>query len=233
MIAVPKRKYGWMLDLGKIEFDLAYSWQKGLVKMRKDGMARDTIMFVEHPAILTVGKDGHENNYTNCDIPPIKIERGGDVTYHGPGQQVIYFIINLARSGKDLHQFMTQVQDGMIGALSKLGIESKKGDEYTGIWVGDKKIASIGVAVKNWITFHGAALNVNTDLEDFKKINPCGLDSQTMVSVEKLLGKKVDMSYVRELLLEQYKEIFKTEFYSIQLEELAEDIESQAGGYTI
>ncbi len=224
---------GWVLELGKIEFELAHTWQKGLVKMRKEGMARDTIIFVEHPPVITVGKDGHEDNYKDLDPAPIKIERGGDVTYHGPGQLVIYFIFNLNRRGKDLHDFMNKVQAGMINALGKFKIDAKKGEKYTGVWVGEKKIASIGIAVKNWITFHGAALNLNTDLSEFKAINPCGLDAETMVSVNKLLNKKVDMKAMQKVLLEEYSKIFDTVFYPIKLDGLAEDIESQAGGYTI
>ena len=233
MSAVTERACGWVLQLGKVDYDKALHWQHGLVRMRREGMARDTIIMLEHPETITVGRDGHEENYANLKVKPHFIERGGDVTYHGPGQLVAYYIFNLTRRGRDMHLFMDQVQQGIIGALSEIGIEAVKGDEHTGLWVEGKKIASIGLAVKNWITFHGSAINLNTDLTEFKAINPCGLESSTMISAEKLLGKKVDIDHFRSLLWKQYNRIFETDFYPVSLDELAEDIESQAGGYTI
>ena len=228
------RKYfGWLLNLGKIEFERTWNWQKGLVKLRKEGMARDTIFIVEHPPVITVGKDGHEENYKDLPEKPFFIERGGDVTYHGPGQLVVYFVFNLGRRGKDLHKFMADIQQGIIEALNEIGIKAKPGDEYTGIWVEKSKIASIGVAVKNWITYHGAAINLNTDLSEFKQINPCGLDSEIMTSASKLLDKKVDLKSFADILLDKYSDIFDTDFYPIDLEQIAEDIESQSGSNVI
>jgi lipoate-protein ligase B len=228
-----KAYLGWLLDLGVIEFERTLVWQRGLVKLRHEGMARDTIMLVEHPPVITVGKDGHKENYENLECRPVLIERGGDVTYHGPGQLVVYFIFNLARRGRDIHRFMANIQDGIIAALKQIGIESKKGDEHTGVWVGEKKIASIGVAVKNWVSFHGAAINLNTKLEDFELICPCGLEPDTMISANKILGSEVDLRDFASILLEKYMSIFDTEFYRIRLEDIAEDIESQAGGNVI
>ncbi len=228
-----ERGCGWVIQLGRVGYDKAMRWQHGLVRMRKDGMARDTIIMLEHPETITVGRDGHEENYDKLKITPHFVERGGDVTYHGPGQLVVYYIFNLTRRGRDLHLFMEQVQDGIAYALRELGLEATKGDEHTGIWVSKNKIASIGIAVKNWITYHGAAINLNTELDKFQTINPCGLDSSTMTSAEKLLGEKVDIDSFRTLLCSRYNEIFETDFYSVSLDELAEDIESQAGGYTI
>jgi lipoate-protein ligase B len=224
---------GWVIQLGRTEFDRALQWQHGLVKLRREGLARDTIMMLEHPPVITVGKDGHPENYAGLENQPCFIERGGDVTYHGPGQLVAYFIFNLARRGKDIHLFMSNIQHGVIEALKQVGLESKRGEEYTGVWVENKKIASIGVAVKNWISFHGAAINLNTDLQNFGGINPCGLDPKTMTSAEKLLGRKVDLEDFSRLLLNAYASIFSTTFYEIRLEEIAENIESQAGGNVI
>ncbi len=224
---------GWVLKLGKIEFERVLEWQRGLVKLRKEGMARDTIILVEHPPVITVGKDGHKQNYENLKVQPYFIERGGDVTYHGPGQLVVYFIFNLVRRDRDLHLFMSNIQEGIIQALAELNIEAKKGEEYTGVWVGDKKIASLGVAVKSWISFHGAAINLNTDLKEFTEINPCGLDPDIMTSAKALLGQEIDLQKFGENLLNKYTSIFNTQFYQVKLEEIAEDIESQAGGNVI
>ncbi len=233
MVPIFDRSFGWVLDIGQIDYGRALKWQRGLVKMRHDGMARDTIMIVEHPPVITVGKDGHPENYTNDNVEAIQIERGGDVTYHGPGQLVVYFIFNLARRGKDLHLYMTQLQNGIIRALSQIGIDAKRGDEYTGVWVGKKKIASIGIAVKQWVSYHGVAINLNTDLDQFKCINPCGLDASVMTSVQEIKGEKTDSSVFAENLVKAYSDIFETTFDPVDLESLAEDIESQAGGYTI
>jgi lipoate-protein ligase B len=233
MTAADNKLNGWVLELGKVDYRQVLGWQQGLVKMRREGMARDTLIFVEHPPVVTIGRDGHRENYCNLKIEPIHIDRGGDVTYHGPGQLVVYFVFNLTRRGRDLHLFMLQIQNGIIGAMKQIGIDSRLGDEHTGVWTDRGKIASIGVAVKNWISFHGAAVNLNTNLKDFEQIKPCGLSAEIMTSAQSILGKKVDMDGFRKLLLKEYTKIFDTTFYSVALDELAEDIESQAGGYTI
>lgn len=227
------RRYGWILDVGKIDYNRALQWQRGLVKMRKEGMARDTIMLVEHPAVCTVGRNGHQKHYKDVKTEPVFIERGGDVTFHGPGQLVVYFIFNLARRGRDLHLFMTNIQQGIIDALAELGIAARMGDEHTGVWVGERKIASVGVAVKKWITFHGAAINLNVDLREFEQMEPCGLSSTTMTSATELLGHAIDMREFGRILLTKYADRFGTQFDPVELQALAEDMESQSGGYTI
>lgn len=234
MTAVDSKKFiGWILDLGKVEYERVLEMQLGLVKLRKNGMARDTLIFVEHPPVITVGKDGHKENFENLKVKPFFIERGGDVTYHGPGQLVVYFIFNLARRGRDLHLFMQTIQEGIISAMKQIGIDAAKGDEHTGVWVKKNKIASIGVAVKNWISYHGAAINLNTDLSEFIQINPCGLDAKIMVSAEKLKKKKIDIVDFKSILLTKYGELFDTHFYTVKLEEIAEDIKSQSGSNVI
>ncbi|HOD65608.1 MAG TPA: lipoyl(octanoyl) transferase LipB [candidate division Zixibacteria bacterium] len=227
------RPYGWVLEVGRVEYERALAWQRGLVKMRREGMARDTIMFVEHPAVCTVGRDGHEEHYRNISSAPVFVERGGDVTWHGPGQLVVYFIFNLARRGRDLHAFMTAIQQGIVDALAEWEIAARLGEEYTGVWVGPKKIASIGVAVKKWITFHGAAINLNTDLREFAQMEPCGLSADLMTSAAEQLGRPVDMQAFAQALLRGYAERFHTQFDPVALEAIAEDLESQSGGYTI
>ena len=186
--------FGWHLQLGEVDYRRVLQWQQGLVRMRASGFARDTIITVEHPPVLTVGKDGHPENYEGINPEPIVVERGGDVTYHGPGQLVVYFIFNLTRRGRDLHKFMGNIQDGIIATLAELGVRARKDDEHTGVWVDDRKVASVGVAVKKWISFHGAALNLNTDLSDFTTINPCGLDPNVMTSVQQILSKEMDFN---------------------------------------
>ncbi|UCG62860.1 MAG: lipoyl(octanoyl) transferase LipB [Candidatus Zixiibacteriota bacterium] len=234
MVIEEKAKYlGWVLQLGRVEFERALQWQHGLVKLRKEGLVRDTLILVEHPPVITVGKDGHPENFEALDCEPYFIERGGDVTYHGPGQLVAYFIFNLSRRGRDIHAFMSNIQDGIIRTLEQIGIKARKDEEHTGVWVDKKKIASVGVAVRNWISFHGAAVNLNTDLSDFKRISPCGLDADVMTSAKALVGHQIDMAEFGRQLIEAYTDVFETAFYPVRLDEIAEDIESQAGGNVI
>lgn len=225
--------YGWVLDLGKAEYRKALECQHGLVRMRQTGMARDTIILVEHPPVVTVGRDGHAENYKDLPAEPFFVERGGDVTFHGPGQLVAYFIFNLTRRGRDLHRFMSDIQEGIIRTMREYELVARRGEENTGVWVEDRKVASIGVAVKHWVSYHGTAINLNTKLADFKKINPCGLNAEVMTSVQKLTGKKVDMKRFSERLMVHYAAVFETVFTPVSLESLAEDIESQAGGYGV
>ncbi|MBU0983254.1 MAG: lipoyl(octanoyl) transferase LipB [candidate division Zixibacteria bacterium] len=227
------RLYGWHLHLGRVDYERTLGWQHGLVRMREQGFARDTIITVEHPPVITVGKDGHKENFAGLETKPVFIERGGDVTYHGPGQLVVYFIFNLTRRGRDLHKLMDDIQQGIIRTLADLGITASKGTENTGVWVGEEKIASIGVAVKRWISFHGAAINLNTRLSDFGQIQPCGLNPGIMTSTEKLLGRQLDLAETATSLVAHYEAIFDTPFAPIDLETLAEDVESQSGGYEI
>lgn len=234
MVTVAQDKLlGWVLQAGTVDYERALEWQHGLVKMRQQGLARDTLMLLEHPPVITVGRDGHDENFADSPITPYFIERGGDVTFHGPGQLVVYFIFNLTRRGRDLHRFMDNVQEGIIRALAQYGIEAQRGVENTGVWVGKKKIASIGIAVKHWITYHGAAINLNTKLTEFNKINPCGLNAKVMTSAKRLLKKPIETEEFRRVLLTKYGEVFGTDFSPIDLESLAEELESQSGGYEI
>ena len=234
MVTVAQDKLlGWVLQAGTVDYERALEWQHGLVKMRQQGLARDTLMMLEHPPVITVGRDGHDENFADSPITPYFIERGGDVTFHGPGLLVVYFIFNLTRRGRDLHRFMDNVQEGIIRALAQYGIEAQRGVENTGVWVGKKKIASIGIAVKHWITYHGAAINLNTKLTEFNKINPCGLNAKVMTSAKRLLKKPIETEEFRRVLLTKYGEVFGTDFSPIDLESLAEELESQSGGYEI
>ncbi|MFZ1684256.1 MAG: lipoyl(octanoyl) transferase LipB [Candidatus Zixiibacteriota bacterium] len=225
--------FGWILDLGKEDYQRTLEYQHGLVSMRQSGMARDTIILVEHPPVVTVGRDGHPENYKDLPVEPFFVERGGDVTFHGPGQLVVYFIFNLTRRGRDLHKFLDNIQEGIIRALADYGVTAARGVENTGVWTDGKKLASIGVAVTHWISYHGTAINLNTTLADFKKINPCGLNADVMTSLQEVTSTQVDMKKFAERLMFHYSAVFETVFTPVDLKSLAEDIESQAGGYEI
>jgi lipoyl(octanoyl) transferase len=143
----------------------------------------------------------------------VEIERGGDVTYHGPGQLVAYPIFLLPEGRRDLHRFLRDLEEVVILTLKEFGISGERNEGWTGVWVksqnGDLlKIASIGVAVKKWVTYHGLALNVNTDLNAFRQINPCGLQSQVMTSMAALLGKEVPVDVVKQIVTRQFQAVF-------------------------
>jgi len=221
--------YGSVLWLGRVDYERALIWQRKLAKMRKEGLARDTIMMLEHPPVFTVGKSGKEENYLKLKDKAVFVERGGDVTYHGPGQLVVYYIFDISRRDKNLHKFMSDIQQGIIDTLFEYGISAKRGNEHTGIWIEDRKIASIGIAVKNWVTFHGSAINLNTNLEDFEKINPCGLSSTVITSLKKETGNTINMNEFCTKLVAAYDNVFDMKFETVYKEELAEQLESQSG----
>ncbi len=229
MPEVQHSSYGSVLWLGRMEYERALTWQRKLAKMRKNGLCRDTLMMLEHPPVITVGKSGKEENYLKLKDKAVFVERGGDVTYHGPGQLVVYYIFDIARRGKDLHQFMSIIQQGIIDTLLLYGVIARRGNEHTGIWIEDRKIASIGIAVKHWVTFHGSAINLNTNLDDFQNINPCGLSSTVITSLKKETGKEISMIDFCNKLVGAYNHNFEMKFETIYKEELAEQLESQSG----
>lgn len=221
---------GWHLSLGTKQYERVLRWQRALVAMRKQGLARDTIITVEHPPVMTVGSNGHRENYERLEQVPIRVERGGDVTFHGPGQLVVYFIFNLSRRGRDLHQFLGNIKEGIVKTLEMFDIKADSHGEQTGVWVEGQKIASIGIAVKHWISFHGAAINLSTDLSEFGGINPCGLDASVMTSARQVCDREIDLWQFAGKLIESYERVFGVEFCPVSLEELAEEKESQSGG---
>jgi len=226
---VDQKSFGWVFWLGRVDYERALGWQRKLVKMRREGLCRDTLMMLEHPPVITVGKSGKEENYLKLKDKAVFVERGGDVTYHGPGQLVIYYIFDLSRRDKNLHQFMSNIQQGIVDTLFEYQVSAKRGVEHTGIWVADRKIASIGIAVKNWVTFHGAAVNLNTNLEDFQNINPCGLSATVITSLKKETGQEINMNEFCTKLVNCYDNIFEMKFETVYKEELAEQLESQSG----
>ena len=221
--------YGWKIHLGSRPYKAALEWQKRMVRYRTDGSIRDTLFYLEHPDVITLGRDYPEEDIACVEQSALKakiefyrITRGGGLTYHGPGQLVVYPVFNLSRREKDLHAYISQLEEGIIRTFADYGLECRRNEGYTGVWVEDRKIASIGVAVKKWITFHGAAINLTTNLDKFKLIKPCGLPAEVMTTAELELKKVISTSEFAEKLSEKYAEIFDTAFYDIDLEELAE-----------
>jgi len=192
-----------LIDLGILDYRSAHTRQLAHVDVRKVGDGVDTLFYVEHPHVITLGRSraAEANVLAADDVEVIAIERGGDVTYHGPGQLVAYPVVFLAEGERDLHKFLRNLEQGMIDTLAVFNITAGRVAGKTGVWVdGERKIASIGIACRRWVTFHGLALNVNTDLSYFHRINPCGFESGIMTSMEKELGSVVDMAAVKAQL---------------------------------
>lgn len=203
-----------VVDWGRTAYRDAWQRQEELVAARNDGRAHDTLVFTEHNPVFTMGvRRGAEQNllWNEAELARRGIEivttnRGGDITYHGPGQIVGYPIVNLAPR-KDLHAYLRFLEDVMIASVARFGLTAGRNPGKTGIWIERRKIAAIGVAVKKWTTFHGFALNVNTDLVPFTGIIPCGLTAAdgTVTSMHLELGRAVDIASVKQTLAAEFR----------------------------
>ncbi len=182
---------------------------------RQFGETPDTLLLAEHMPVITIGRSGSranilisEDELKKQSIPIFEIDRGGDVTYHGPGQLVAYPIMDIkALTNGDIHKFLRILEEAVIRFLSHYNITGNRISNYTGVWVCDKKIASIGIGVRKWISYHGMALNINPDMSHFSMLNPCGLDANKMTSLERVLGKPISISDVKREFIESFKEV--------------------------
>src|SRR5437868_4353805 len=171
----------------------ALDYQREIARQRISGeLDQDILLLVQHPPVVTLGRSSKQKNLVSTPeflnsrgIELFEVERGGDVTFHGPGQLVGYPIIDLKRHKQDLHWYLRQLEQALISTLSDFGISAERNPGYTGVWTGGRKIASIGVHARDWVTWHGFALNVTTDLSYFDTIVPCGIDGVVMTSIEK------------------------------------------------
>ena len=203
--------------LGLTEYQKACDIQKRVWSQKMNGQIADALILLEHPPTFTIGKSGKLENLllgkeelAEKGISLFFIDRGGDITYHGPGQLVIYPIIDLRNRGKDIHRYIHGLEEVVIRTLADLSIEAQRGEKHVGVWVDNDKIASIGVRVKKWVTMHGLALNVNPILEHFSFINPCGIPDIGVTSIAKLLSRDVPMEVVVNGLVNHFSEVFDT-----------------------
>ncbi|MGZ8435261.1 MAG: lipoyl(octanoyl) transferase LipB [Candidatus Binatia bacterium] len=197
-------------NTGRLEYLAAIQLQERLVSFKQQASLTDILLLVEHPHVYTLGRGGNAANLlAPREIPVHCTSRGGDVTYHGPGQVVVYPIIDLrSKLRKDVHRYVRDLEQSAILTLADFGITTTRRPPYTGIWIDDRKIAAIGVAVRRAITYHGLALNVNTDLGYFQRIVPCGLPWAEVTSMRKELGVEPSLGEVRERFLHHFAEIF-------------------------
>jgi lipoyl(octanoyl) transferase len=201
------------VDWGRTRYEDAWRRQEDLVAQRIAGTACDTLVFTEHEAVFTIGmRSGAEANLVWNDeqrakegVEVVKTNRGGDITYHGPGQIVGYPIISLAPR-QDLHAYLRFLEQVMINSVGCVGLAATRREGKTGIWLGKRKVAAIGVAVKRWVTYHGFALNVNSNLQHFSGIVPCGIGAQegTVTSLKAELGRECDLEEIKAILAREF-----------------------------
>lgn len=226
MATAPRTWY--VVDLGLKDYQEVWALQRRLVEARKDGVLDvDVVLMVEHPAVFTLGRRGGSANLKvsrsflagrNIDLVPV--ERGGDITYHGPGQMVIYPVVNLRNMGLGILPFVERLEEIMIRTVADWGIQGERNSMNRGAWVGGKKIGSIGIAVQRWVSFHGLALNVSTDLEPFSWINPCGLHGLAITSMEEQLGKALLMEGVKQVARQHMEEVLGVSWTALSSQEL-------------
>ena len=203
-----------ILDLGRMSYNSAWDIQKEYHKKVVSGKEPDTLIIVEHEPVYTLGKSANDNHLLQSaseEIQVFRIERGGDITFHGPGQIVVYPILDLNRFVKSVSWYMRTLEKIIIDTLSDFEIKAELKDGLTGVWVGDEKIGAQGVRISRWVTMHGLALNVNTDLRYFDGIIPCGIFDYGVTSMEKLMGSKQDINKVKNRIIKYFNNILSDE----------------------
>ena len=194
---------------GLVDYTAALAWQQTLVEQRIAAEIPDSLVLLEHPPVFTLGRGGDERYLLNPgQVPVHRVGRGGEVTFHGPGQLIGYPILDLKQNGKDVHRYLRLLEDVVIATLAAWGITATRRDGLTGVWVGTDKIASIGIGVRRWVAFHGFALNVNTDLSYFSAIVPCGLPGVHMTSMQELLKEELPLDTVQSAMVRSFARTF-------------------------
>ncbi|MFN0159187.1 MAG: lipoyl(octanoyl) transferase LipB [Bacteroidota bacterium] len=202
-------------SLGRTEYKECWDLQRHLYGLRLANEIPDTFLLTEHDHVYTIGKSGDDNHLLatanelySKGVPVFHNDRGGDITYHGPGQLVGYPILRLEDYYLDLHRYLRDLEEVIIRTLCEFGVHGKRVPEYTGVWVGNEKICAIGVKASRWVTMHGFALNVSTDLSYFDRIIPCGIFEKGVTSLETVLDKKVEMDEVIPPLVHHFADVF-------------------------
>jgi lipoyl(octanoyl) transferase len=225
-----------VVDLGLIAYTQAWELQKRVVAARKAGAIEDSLLFCEHSHVITLGRSGKranllagENVLRQKGVEYVETSRGGDITYHGPGQIVGYPILNLGSIKRDVVWYVRMLEEVMIRASAEFGIVAQREAGKTGIWVGEhtsaEKLAAIGVHISRWVTSHGFAFNVTTDLRYFDLIVPCGITGRKATSLEKLLERRIDLSEVKPMLAKHLGDIFELDVRTVRREDLLERLE--------
>ena len=225
------------LELPQTPYQEAWKLQQDIVAAKINGrLHSDVILSLEHPPVFTLGRRGGRDNLCVAEsflkqegIEVVQVERGGDITYHGPGQVVIYVMWNIKRSRTSVTDLVSALEDIMIRTAASFGVEAQRNSLNRGVWVDNAKLGSIGIAIRKGISFHGLALNVRTNLTHFSWINPCGLQNVGMTTLEKELAKTVDLQAVRRAAAQHIEAVMGVKLKQIEAEELNSSIGRKAG----
>lgn len=209
----------WLLDLGRRAYRGVWDLQKALVDRRATDHIPDGLILVEHDPVATLGRRGKREDILDPTLEVFEVERGGEATYHGPGQLVGYPILKLP-DRLEVKRLVTDLEDVLIGTVADFGIEATREGPERGVWVGGKKVASIGLAVHRNVTFHGFAVNVSTDLKEFLKIRPCGHSGGIMTSMERVLGHTIDLEDVKASVIAHFQSVFGVTLRRVNVSEL-------------
>jgi len=212
----------WLVNLETMPYADALELQRAIVAARKRGALRDALLLLEHPPVLTLGRNAKDEHILasrdalrETGVEVFRVERGGDVTYHGPGQLVGYPILNLKNFRQDVGWYVRALEETLMRALADFGIASRRVDKLVGVWVAqdsaEAKVAQIGARIEEWVTYHGFALNVAPNLAHFELIVPCGITDKAVTTMTRLLHRPVAMRAVRERIAARFAEVFEVE----------------------
>jgi lipoate-protein ligase B len=198
-----------VVEWGRREYSESLDAMRSLVRERREGAILDTLVLVEHPPVVTVGVEGDDGSAATSGLPIVSVDRGGRATYHGPGQLVGYPIVDLEPRGRDVRRFVHDVEEVVVRSVAPFGVVAGHVSGRRGVWVaGERKIASIGIAVDHWVTLHGFALNVDPDLGAFDRFHPCGFSGSVMTSLSREVGRSVRLEEVVPHVIRSWQEVF-------------------------
>lgn len=222
----------WM---GSLDYPRALELQMEICDLKKRGFTEDALLLLEHPPTITLGRNGDWHNLTASEsalrsrgVSRYEVDRGGDITFHGPGQLVGYPILQLEKSERDVHRYMRCLEESLIRLLSTYGIEGSRNEKHTGVWCGEGKIAAMGVHISRWITRHGFALNVDVDLSFYDFIIPCGIVGKGVVSMRSLLNRSFEVQEVARRYAAEFGPVFDRQLTWITQETLHETLQHYA-----
>ncbi|MFZ4507636.1 MAG: lipoyl(octanoyl) transferase LipB [Fimbriimonas sp.] len=200
-----------VVDLGRMGYESCRDLQADLLEKVADGTAPDTLLLVEHDPVLTLGANFHAENllypqesYAERGTDVFRTERGGDVTYHGPGQLVIYPVFDVAQRGRDLHVWLRSLEEVTMQAVASFGLQPRRFPPHTGVWIEDRKVAAIGIRVRRWVSMHGIALNCDLDLAPFESIVPCGIQGYGVTSLTLETGRPVSVEEAKSEVIRAF-----------------------------
>jgi lipoate-protein ligase B len=217
---------------GCIQYARALDLQMKICELKKRGFEKDVLLLLEHPPTITLGRNGSPNNLLAREedmksrgVSMFNVDRGGDITFHGPGQLVGYPILSLRSGERDVHGYMRNLEESLICLLAGYDIKGERDSRFTGVWTAKGKIAAMGVHLSRWITRHGFALNVNTDLSFYQMIVPCGITGRNVTSMKEQLSRTIDLAAVAERYVPEFSAVFRRNMIKMEENELVNELQ--------